>query len=272
MISRFLSTLLTCVPLCIPSLANANPRPLPFSYPVATLAAGEREVEQIIDIVPVRVERETDSGNSEAVLSHRYELQTELEYGLTDRWELAFYLVAAQGAAAGAPALHFRGIKQRARVRLSEPGLWPLDVGLYFEVAEYHNEIELEQKLLLERRFGKLGISANLWVEQEYYFDTEDTKLIYNPTVGVYYEVTPAFVPGVEWWARGRFDQETQPSGAAASEGGGRHYLGPTVMLQGQELFLTAGVYARLDALGVGVPPGDNYGRLWARVMLGIGL
>lgn len=272
--SRWLAApCLALAPLLLAPQALANPHPLPYSYPYQTLPKGKVEVEEIVDLVPVRVSSEQEDGTREAVMALRYQLQTELEIGVTDRLELALYFAFRQGATADTPALRFEGMKQRLRYRFAEEGDLPVDIGAYLEVAEFYNEIELEQKLLLSRRFGYLTAVANLWVEQEYYFQTQDWKLIYNPTLGASYELSPSFMLGLEYWARGRFDQadEGTPDASGDTPSGTRHYLGPTVLLQSGEAWWSTGVYARLDHLGESAVVDDPYGKVWIRTMVGMG-
>ena len=261
--------------LLLAPTASANPRPLPFSYPYQTLPAEKFEVEQYVDMVPVRVAREKPDGTQEGVYSLRSVLQTELEFGLSDRLEFGWYFVFQQGASATTPFMRFQGVKQRLRLRLSEEGLWPVNVGLYLEVAEFHDEFEVEEKILLSRRFGPLNAVVNLWVEQEYYFQTRETKFIYNPTAGLSYELSPKAMIGVEYWARGRFDAN-DPSdlqtGVTDAPTGGRHYVGPTFLAQSGELWLSLGAYLRLDALGDSPVVNDPYGKLWFRALIGYGL
>lgn len=254
-------------------LARANPHPLPYSYPYQTLPQGRVEVEEIADMVPMKVAREKEDGTRDAVTALRYRLTTELELGITDRLELGLYFTFRQGATADTPALRFEGMKQRLRYRFAEEGDWPLDVGFYFEVAELYNEIEIEQKLLLSRRFGYLTLVSNLWVEQEYYFQDDEWKLIYNPTLGGVYELSPNFMLGLEYWARGRFDDgaEVGAEAAADSPSGTRHYLGPTLLLQSGEAWWSTGVYARLDQWGEDAVAEDPYGKVWIRTMVGLG-
>jgi hypothetical protein len=267
-----------------PGAGHATPRPLPFTYPYMTLPRGKLEVEQYLDFIPVRIARELPTGDQEAIWSARALLQTELEYGVTDRLEVAFYFAFRQGAAES-PVLRFDGIKQRVRYRFADPGAWPVDVGVYFEAAQMHNEIELEEKVLLSRSFGPLRLNANLWIEQEHYFQDDETKHIYNPTLGASWELSPRFMLGLEYWARGRFDRSR--AGASTTAGGTAvetdrapgtdapprtyHYLGPTVLVQSGEVFLSVGAYGRLD-LGREIAVGESFGRVWVRALLGVGL
>lgn len=249
--------------------ATASPRPLPFTYPYYTLPQGSVELEQYIDVIPTRIARERPDGQLEGVMDQRYALQTEIEYGFTDRLEGAFYLVASQ--AADAP-FKFRGLKQRLRYRLATDDEWPLGVAGYFEIAELHDELELEEKIILGRRFGRLQVLCNLWVEQEYYFQTQESKFIYNPTVGATWEIKPSVIVGLEYWARGRFDRGSDRSASVDAPSGTHHYVGPTILLQGESLWLSLGVYAGLDSIGGGFRTDASYGPLWIRSVLGLDL
>src|SRR5947207_906078 len=74
--------------------AMASPHQLPFSYPYATMGRGEAELELYNDTTPLRVNRDPAGDATKGRLwEPAYTLQAEFEYGLTDRWELAFYQV-----------------------------------------------------------------------------------------------------------------------------------------------------------------------------------
>jgi len=253
-------------------VAAANPHPLPYSYPYQTLPKGRVEVEEIADLIPMRVAREKEDGTRDAVTAVRSQLQTELEIGVSDRLELALYFSFHQSATADTPAMRFDGMKQRLRYRFAEEGDLPLDMGVYLEVAELYNEIEIEEKLLLSKRFGYLTTVCNLWVEQEYYFQTQEWKLIYNPTLGATYEFSPNLMLGLEYWARGRFNKsDAQTVANSDSPTAARHYLGPTILLQSGEAWWSTGVYARLDNLTQSAQAEDPYGKVWIRTMVGLG-
>src|SRR5205085_12229253 len=116
------------------------------------------------------------------------------------------------------------GAKQRLRYRLADPGAWPIDVALYGEVAENEREIELEAKIILQRRFGRVRLISNLWAEQELYFNG-GSELILNPTLGVTAELSPAYHLGAESWMR------VEDFGESGQFNAGPHvFLGPTFM------------------------------------------
>jgi hypothetical protein len=251
--------------------AHATPHPLPFSYPYATLPAGATEAEQYVDLIPMRVARELPGG-TESVAAIRSALTTEIELGITDHLELGWYFAFEQSAAAAGPALRFNGIKQRLRYRFAEQGEWPVDLGVYLEVAELYSEIEVEEKILLSRRFGPVTVVSNLWIEQEYFFQRGVWKHLYHPTFGVTFEASPRVSPGLEYWVRGSFGKEPAPAAGTVLEDKPHHYLGPTLLLQMGETVLSIGTYARLDDFGKAQAPGDPWGKLWVRALLGVGL
>jgi len=249
-------------------IARATPHPLPFSYPHATLPAGHLELEQYVDTIPTRAASELP-GSTERVPTLRFELQSEIEIGITDSLEFAWYFAYQQDPSVS-PSLTLDGIKQRLRYRFADEGAWPVDVGVYLEVAELHDEIEFEQKVLLNKRLGALTLATNLWVEQEYLFADKRWEYVYNPTLGASYEASPRVAPGIEYWVHGNFEGE----GGAGGETGEptHHYLGPTLLLQTGEYFLSLGAYARLDDFGGASEPGERWGKFWFRAILGIGL
>jgi hypothetical protein len=256
--------------LGVTSTALGTPHPLPFSYPYQTLPSGATEVEQYVDLIPVRVARELPGG-TESVTAMRSALVTEIELGITDHLELGWYFAFEQSAAAAGPALRFNGVKQRLRYRFAEAGEWPVDLGVYLEVAELYSEIEIEEKILVSRRFGPVTAVSNLWIEQEFFFQRGVWKHVYHPTLGVTFEASPRVSPGIEYWTRGTFGKR-EPALPGTLEEKPHHYLGPTLLLQMGETFLSLGAYARLDDFGKAQAPGDPWGKLWLRALVGVGL
>ena len=233
--------------------ALANPRALPFTYPYESLSKGDLEIEQFVDLTPVQ------SIDADAVKhwTANFQLITEVEYGLTDKLELGLYFqfVSEPGEA----PLIFDGIKQRLRYRLAEQGDWPVDVSLYAEVAEMHDEVEVELKVNLQRRFGRAKVMVNLWGEREFHYDGTGAWIL-NPTAGVTFEVRPWFHLGVEYWMRAEVDADTH------------HFVGPAFSVQFKKLWWTVAPYLRLDGLGTAIPFNDPFGRFWIRSVIGLNL
>lgn len=257
--------------------AFATPRTLPFSYPNETLQQGALEVELYTDVNPLRVAADPTGLTPGNIWAPAYGLQTEFEYGITDRVELGLYQVfEASPVAGGDNALLFDGLKWRVRTRLAEPGELPVDIGLYLELETMHDEVALEGKLNLQRRFASVRLLANLWAEEAWArpLDTKahgrEAELIINPTAGASFEVTPTFQPGLEYWARGQLSASGDtPQDRENSRV--HHFLGPTSHLNFGKLWWTAGLYFNLNSLST-PKPGDAYGPVWFRSVIGLDL
>jgi len=258
------------------STAHANPRALPFTYTTDTLAPGQAEVEQTVDLVPLRaVDSEVGPTNYLAM-----SFQTELEIGLCDRLELALYFTFAptyQTLTGTADLPNATGIKQRIRYIFADPGEWPVDVGVYGELGENDHELEFEGKLLLQHRFNKLRVAANLWAEYEVGFakdpdsNTYQRNVLLNPTLGATYELTPLLSLGVDSWLRGEYP--TNPSPPTRVFGlGPEYYIGPAVMMSFNKVWWTVAAYVRVTDTGHELVPDEVYGKVWFRTMIGYNL
>jgi hypothetical protein len=258
--------------LLVAATAHANPRPLPFTYTTDTMPAKQAELELYLDMTPLRAISPATS-EPETFLASAF--QSELEIGLTDRLELGLYLTyvpdfgeqyANQTRIAGAGT----GAKQRLRYALAAPGEWPVDVGVYGELVENEREIELEAKLILHRQFDRLRVAANLSTEYELYF-SEQREWVVNPSLGASYELSPAYHLGLEAWTRGEYP--TNPKPASRTFGLGPHvYIGPTLLMNLGKVWWTVGVYGRVTDASHDLLPGEPYGRIWARSLIGFDL
>lgn len=250
--------------------AHATPRPLPFTYTTETLAPGELEVEQYADLTPVR--GLTSNGTELSYVGTQF--QTEFEYGLVERLELGLYVVYVPtpvGLMSAPEMTETTGVKERLRYVFANPGAWPIDVGVYGELVEGDTEVELEGKILLQRRFGNLRIASNLWAEYELYYSGSRRDVVLNPTLGATYEISPTVHVGAEGWLRMEF-----PNVAVTDHWplGPHVYVGPTVMFNFGKLWWSSGVYARVtqgDAT-VPAPTVEPYGVVWARTVIGLSL
>jgi len=190
--------------LLVPSLAAANPRPLPFTYTTDTLPEGAVEIEQYADLQPLRASNPDAPDKHLSYLASAF--QTEIEIGLLPRLELGLYFTIVPDPGAGyLDAGEFPGIgsglKQRLRYVFADLGEWPIDVGLYGELTEKTNEVEIEGKLLLQRRFDRVRVAANL--SAEYEFSLENTRAwVLNPSAGITYEIDPSLSLGLDSWLR----------------------------------------------------------------------
>lgn len=268
---RLLVSCLASALALLAARAEASPRPLPFTYQHEQLAEGEAELEQYADFTPVRARNSQSGALTYYGLT---QFQTEFEYGITPRLELGLYLTFVPTTSNGFSDLprasEGNGLKQRLRWQLAPTGEWPIDVALYGEVVENEREIELEAKLILQRRFERLRLIANIVGEREFYYDGKH-DLVFAPSAGVTFEASPRIQPGFEWWMRSEYPEEDPPPVRPFSLGP-HHYAGPTLMAFLGRTFVTTGAYVRLSDSSHRLAPGEGFGRVWFRMVVGVGL
>jgi len=251
--------------------AAANPKALPFTYGVQTNPKGQGELETYVDLVPLKA-RDAETGQTVSYLSPQF--QMEFERGLTDRLELGIYVTFAphmgESLTSYPETMTGNGSKQRLRWRLADEGDWPIDVALYGEVTENEREIELEGKVILQKRLGNVLLLSNLWVEHEFGFEGK-REWVFNPTLGVQYQATPSIFPGVEAWMRAEY--EPGSAGEVRDFNAGPHvYVGPTLMANLGTFFVTTGYYLRATSFGRTMGLGDAMGASWFRLIVGFNM
>jgi len=151
----------------------------------------------------------------------------ELEHGLTERWDMAFYTVFEQSSAAMfSEPLHLSEIKLETRYRLAERGEWPVDTLLYGEVAKEFGEsvYEVEGKLIGARDFGELTAAVNLIGEIKFGKDVDETELELGYAAGITYPVHPKFRVGAESWGTFEEDEVYLSAGPAVSYAGASNF------------------------------------------------
>ena len=158
------------------------------NQPYDTREAGEFEVELWNDMNF----KEADNDDS---YSSKHQL--ELEYGLTDHLQLAYYEVYVWNRRND---WERDGFKVEAKLRLAEAGQWPVDVGVY---TEYKNpdgprdvrSDALENKVILSKDIGRWNLVGNFVFEKT--LNTHrDWEFEY--TAGASYALTPRTRLGLE--------------------------------------------------------------------------
>lgn len=129
---------------------QAHQRDFPITYDWLQPSRGEREIELHTTYA--------DAGRS-------FEHQLEFEYGITDRFMVAPYLVYTHGSG---EALHLAGFKLETRYQLGKFTPNKIVTGLYLEYEKPHDETsELEGKIILSRYDTSGGnLSFNAVVER----------------------------------------------------------------------------------------------------------
>ena len=157
---------------CQTAPCHAHDRKLVWSYETTTAAQGEWEYEQWV----------TYKGGSAAdPSSNRLDFREEIEHGITDNWQIAFYLSDWRVSwDATSSQTQWRDVAFETIYRFTEPDTDILGSAIYGEVKVGDNLLVLEGKLLLEKDIGPLVMVYNFTLEAKW----EGTRL--TESVGEY--------------------------------------------------------------------------------------
>ena len=178
-------------------ISSANDRHFTYNYETAVLAPGARELE---------VSNTLGVGRSDyyAKLDHRL----EFEVGLAEKLMTAFYLnwnnTSEFDPVSGgvATAFSWKGFSSEWKLKLADPVADAVGLALYAEIGYNTNGLELEPKVILDKRMGKWLAAANLFTEIAY--ETTPTELELHEMepeldLGLTYEMAKGFHTGLEF-------------------------------------------------------------------------
>lgn len=168
--------------------SQANERRFVYSYETTTMPKGSLEFE------PWFTYKHYDDKD-------RFEFRYELEYGVTDNFQIAAYLSdwRITDLDDGETEAEWRTAGMEAIYSLSDPNKDWLGSALYGEVLIGPEKFALEGKLLLQKNFGPLALVYNAVVEAEWEGSNYDEKVgVWENTFGVSYQLNPNFTVGVE--------------------------------------------------------------------------
>ena len=176
------------VGLTIVPVAEAHMRDYLVNQPYYTTKQGEFEVELWNDFnLP-------DTGDDNTYNSKH---QVEVEYGVTDHVQLAYYEVYTWDRDHDWQRDEF---KVEAKLRLAEAGQWPVDVAFYTEYANpdgsrQARSDEIENRIILSKDFGPWNVVGNFIFEKEI---NNNSNWEFEYTAGVSYGLSPRTRVGVE--------------------------------------------------------------------------
>ena len=177
-------------------VARADLRSFTYTYEYSTVPEGKTALE-----LWHTQGRQTWDKNS----AQFYEQILEVEHGITDHWDIAFYTVFDQTAGGGtlmSEPFHLGELKVETRYRFADRGEWPVDTLAYFEVSKAFGEslYELEGKVIVARDFDKLLVAANAITEIQLGRDAMETEPELGFAVGATYSAHPKVRIGAETW------------------------------------------------------------------------
>jgi hypothetical protein len=191
-----ISALLAASALCLAALpASATERRFAFTYETTTLPKGAFELENWATW--------KHTGNPGARHTELFQFRHELEYGITDRLQLAVYAFDWRYNRRDDEGHRARWEHSGVELiyRMSEPTSF-LGSALYVEAVVGETSLELEGKLLLEKRLGDWRIAYNLILEAEWEGDRfgryEESSGEFAQTLGISYDVNKHLSVGAE--------------------------------------------------------------------------
>ena len=213
-------------------LASATERRFAVSYETTTAPAGTIEYEQ-------HFEWEKGAGFD------TFLFRQEVEFGITDRFQLAVYLYDFEHAReAGMKSTKWAGSGVELVYQMTDPNKSFLGSALYGEVLMNDTDLELEGKLLLQKNLGPLMIVYNGVVEAHWEDRYTHQVGVLEQTLGVSYQVHPSFSFGLEAKHEVEFDDWSHSGGNAV-------FVGPNIAYRKGGFFIAlAGLFRVSDVVG----------------------
>jgi hypothetical protein len=178
----------------LPSLARAADRHFIYTEESTVQAAGDKDLESY---TTYRFGRDAFYSAMDQSL--------EFEVGLGGDAQFASYLNFTQELAADAPGGEpglegpvLDGVSTELKLKLADNVADPLGVGLYFEPEFEPDELDLETKLILDKKMGSWLVAFNLTAEPGFHYTDSGTSLLLRPSLGVGYFLTGRWFIGLE--------------------------------------------------------------------------
>ncbi|MBI1371532.1 MAG: hypothetical protein GC159_02040 [Phycisphaera sp.] len=210
--------------------ARADPRRFGYSYETTTMPKGAWEYEQWVTWKTSKAEdRNFD----------RIDFRHEVEYGLADNWQVAFYLSDwryEHGDSVEDDGTSWQNVALETIYSITNPVTDPIGSAVYGEVRIGEHEVGVEGKLLLQKDIGPWSIVWNGILEAEWegeeFGDYDERAGELAQTFGVSYQIVPQLTAGFELLHEIGIDEW---------EEFGDHvvYVGPNVSYRGKGWFIT---------------------------------
>lgn len=158
----------------VPRIARAVERRFAFTYETPVLLPSDAEIE------PWSTLRWGRDG-----FFARADERLEFEFGLTNRLQTSLYfnfgaanedvVDPVTGTRSRASSFAWEGLSWELKYKLLDRNVRPIGLALYGEARVSPIEIELEGKLIVDRKFGNVLLAFNLVGDQEWSFEGVDT-------------------------------------------------------------------------------------------------
>lgn len=217
--------------------AYADRRSYVWTYEYMTVHKGHAELEYYLTAKVPDIHNYDDKNS--------WENLAELEYGLTDHWDISVYQRWQQTNTRTDDKFEYTGSKLRTRYRIGEKGMYPLNVLLYMEYIRPDGSDAseaIEGKLILAKDIGRFNVSYNQIIEAGI---NNNGEIEHEYAAGLNYELSPTWKFAIE--STGNLTED-------------KYYIGPTVSWAHQRFWIGLGALRGLN---------DRSDDLRARLIMG---
>jgi hypothetical protein len=205
------------------SFALADPRPFTLTYDAYPIGKGAAEYEQSITF---NAHKGSEHG------FRQFEFLHELEYGIWDNLDLGLYFLRWNyDDSRDQSGTHYDGGAVEFIYTLLNPAKNRWGLALYNEVAAAEDELEFEQKVIVQKDVGQWIFAYNLILETEIQgvFNSKkenEVEGVIGHALGITKAVARVWFVGGELLVESKFSDWNKYENTTA-------YLGPTISYQG---------------------------------------
>ena len=251
--------------------AHASQRRFTYTYESGVLTRGQVELEPWTTF---RIGKED--------YYSRIDQRVEFEVGLTNRLQTSFYLnmsaVTAQQESSLGSEFEWGGFSNEWKLKLKDPVADPFGLALYFEWGASTSDVEVEAKVIVDKRAGNWLYAFNALIEPEWEFELEhgndveaENEITFEFDLASAYFLSPSTSLGVE----------VRNHNLYFSEGGFQHsalFAGPVISYASEAWWATLTVLPQVAKLkGTEADEGNSLvltelEKLEVRLMFGVDL
>jgi hypothetical protein len=180
---------------------NATERIFTYTYEPETMIQGSAEVEQWVTL---RAGKNSTVGKDNY---NRWDLRTELEYGVTDNYTIGFYVLQFESQsyedttvspAVSVSEFEWKGVALENRYMILNPAEHAIGLTAYLEGGYSGSEAFIEPKIIIGQRHGEWKWAANFIYENEWEDDLSEVEGVIAGTAGIARNLGSQWTVGLE--------------------------------------------------------------------------
>ena len=195
----------------------ADRRSYVWTYEYMTMPKGMWELEYYIS-------NELPNVNKRNINTWKHWL--ELEYGITDKWDVSMYQMWKYLNKAKEGDSQYDGFKLRTRYKIGRKGQFWVDPLIYLEYIrddDFHKPNVIEEKLIFAKDIGGLNLSYNQILKRNL---EKRGKTDHEYATGISHRFSPNFRFGIE--SKGNYSKE-------------KYYVGPSLAFSTKKMWISLG-------------------------------